>query len=125
MREFSPEETPIDIGSLEREAFADLGDWSLIKDKEGYGIIYRIGTKDVKDDRGKDTLLVLYFAKPVAKPGLLITKEISDRKYEDFSETMKQVTYKLALKSDKNVMTIASQLPDWMISELESILKKK
>jgi len=125
MRRFSPQEIPLEIGSLEREAFVNITDWYLTKDKEGYGVIYRIGTKDVKDNEGIDTLLVLYFAKPVAEQGLPITKEISDKKYKDFADAMKKFTYQLIQKSKKNVMTVASQLPAWMQSELESILKTK
>ena len=49
MRIYDHNEIPIKIGSLEKEAFSYISDWNLLMNDEGYGIIYRLGTKNIKN----------------------------------------------------------------------------
>jgi hypothetical protein len=122
VRIFPPNEIPIEIGSLEKEAFTHVSDWKVALDEEGYGMVYRWGTKNIKDDEGEDAMLFLYFANPVATRGLTMTKEIANKKYEDLSQFMKTFTLQAHQKSGKNVITLNHSLPEWMKNELEEII---
>ena len=41
-----PNQIPFDVGSLNREDLAYLGDWNIVKDNDGFGMAYKFGIKE-------------------------------------------------------------------------------
>ncbi len=124
LRIFGPNEVPIDVGSLEREAFSYVGNWMTMLDGQGYGIVYRLCTKeDFKDDEGDPNILVLHFAMPAVRRGKKMPDEIAIQKLEQLKKVVQMFTIHAKQTYGDNILSIALEPPEWMRSELEEILK--
>ena len=124
VRVFQPNEMPVEIGSLEREALSYIGKWNIFMDKQGYGIAYRLAVKEgLKDDEGDPVTLVLHFASPIARRGLKMTPEIVQQHYEKLRQVMQIFTMQAHQSYGENILSISPEPPKWMMGELEEMLK--
>jgi hypothetical protein len=127
VRMFAPNELPIEIGSLEKEAFSYVGNWYTMKGNDGYSMVYRIATKEgLKDAEGDPTTLILYFAVPIKSPGKeTMPQEVANKQYESLAKAMKTFTLQAHQKYHTNIMTKGMETPPWMMKELEELLGGK
>lgn len=107
----------IDVGSLEKEAFDYLGEWNYDKEKN---YAYRLGIKKNFPDSEGDpaTLFILFPAEMVLKG--------AEHDYERMEKSAQQALEALVLmqsQAEKNVMGTYLRPPEYMIKELEEIIK--
>ena len=123
-RRFQPDEFPIEIGSLEREAFSYLGDWYQAMRPDGYGVAYRVGVKEgITDQEGDLADLLILFGTPLAKRGLEVSDDIADVLCKQSGTAMEMMVMQ-ASNSHANLLAILMQPPDYMFRELQEQLSK-
>lgn len=123
-RRFQEHESPIEIGSLEKEALSYVGEWNLVMRTDGYGVAYRLAMKkDIYDDEGDPNTLCFFFGLPIAKKGLQITPEITQNLMQSLHHVMELFTIQAHEMYGNNVMSVSPETPSWMIRELEELVK--
>jgi len=121
-RRFQPDEFPIEIGSLEREAFFYLGDWSQKMRADGYGVAYRIGIKKgITGQEGDLADLVILFGTPLARRGLKVSDDIASALYKQLGTVMEKMIIQ-ASNSHDNLLGVLMPPPDYMFRELQEQL---
>ena len=123
VRIFEEGEIPVEIGSLEREAFSYIGDWNTYLDQQGYGLAYRFGIKEgFTDSEGDLATLVLHFANPVARRGMKMTTEIIQQQYERLKQFVQTFTMQAQQLYGGSILSTNPEPPQWMMKELEEML---
>jgi len=122
VRRFDDEELPYDIGSLEREALSYLGDWNFLRNKDGLGLVYRMGFKDAVDDEGDPLLVIVNFNAPFRERGVPFNDEAKRGYDECVQNASLQIANSLSL-SVPNVIVVSVPIPEYMRGELEELLK--
>lgn len=124
MRIFTPTERPIEIGSLERNAFDYLGNIMVFPISQGYGLAYRLGTKEnLKDDEDDPVTAVFHFKNLVAKKGRSITPELEQQMNKKFNTVVQLFTIQAQQRDNSNILSIGLEFPPWMMKELEEKLQ--
>ena len=118
-----------DIGDLSRGAFDYLGNWRLFLRHREYGVAYRFGVKSgkIESEKGLSAILV-HFYLPITERG----HTFIDEEKEFIEENLKalvRIAGQMWCMAPKNIGRIAistlASPPDYMIKELEEILRRQ
>lgn len=125
LTEFSGEQLPFEIGSLERHALSYLGDWKSVKSREGhFGFYYRMGIKErVIDADGDPATVFLHFVAPFTKKGHAVTPQIKTTLDQKLAQMVRVSTVAFSQTVD-NAVGIRVSPPDYMLRELVALLPK-
>jgi hypothetical protein len=115
------------FGSIERWALSSLGDWEPKMDDDGYGMAYRLATKErVRGPRGDFGKLILMFGMPFKRAGLKLDRSKLKAQYDKLYNRMLDEVVKAATIPETEVVIGLSITPppDYMMGELEAALNK-
>lgn len=116
---YPSEETPYELGSLEKSAFSSMNNWSIALDENGYGFAYRLGIKKgFKDSNGEDVEISIHFAKLLSSGAKEMNLEIANEKFNILRDMMNNYTLTMCQKFGKNTFSIFREPPEWMLKEL-------
>lgn len=117
---------PEDIGSLEREQFAHLGDWHIFRGRKAdYGLAYRIGMKTGTAPDGAPMYVWIHFNTPLSNRG----RELRKNELADIQEILRYAiknTTDVWARKHPNTRVVSIDCPDppeYMIKELEDMLE--
>lgn len=120
----SEEDLPVDLGGLEREAFSYIGEWKVYMKPAGYGLAYRMASKEgVIDVEGDSNTVIFHFVTPTARRGIEMTEERQTEIYRDAQVIAEQYTVIAHQFLDENIVTVMRSPPEWMGKDLEDMLQ--
>lgn len=119
---FDGDTIPFEIGGLERTDFQYLGEWHQLVGEDGYGIVYRIGSKEgLVDHEGDPMLLLCIFSAPIGIGGKKVTPDIAERIKRQLPVAMHEIALHMSQYHD-NVVAIKVSMPPYMQDELKAHL---
>lgn len=119
-----PGEMATSVGTLEQDAFAYIGDWHLRMKKEGYGLAYRFGMVHNFMYDGQFVNLTLCFGTLIAHSGISMTPEMHDEANKTFVKMVMIYRGFVNQKYGNAVAELNTNPPDWVLSDLEEVLKQ-
>lgn len=119
IKTFEGPELPFDIGSLEKNVFYRLGEWTLQDiGINGYRLAYRIGIKCIPDKEGNPTLIYAIFGAAVSSK-YKVTARVAQESEHKLEKVMEAYVERNPVNPQWKVYCVIIDTPHYMVEELK------